>query len=92
MIQTPRGVPSGVEWPRNPIGMPSLSQHVFVRHAFQWALAQSCPNLEYVVIDGGSTDGSLELFREHADRLAYWVSKPDRGRNEAINESFPHNK
>lgn len=90
MNQTPQGVPSAVKWPRISIVTPSLNQSVFLRHAMQSVLGQGYPELEYVVIDGGSTDGSLEIIREHADRLAYWVSKPDGGQYEAINEGFSH--
>ncbi len=51
-------------------------------------LGQNYANLEYVVIDGGSTDGSVDIIRRHAGKLAYWISEPDGGHGEALNKGF----
>jgi glycosyltransferase involved in cell wall biosynthesis len=53
-------------------------------------LDQNYPNLEYIVMDGGSTDGSAEIIQKYADRLAYWRSEKDRGQFAAITEGFQH--
>jgi glycosyltransferase involved in cell wall biosynthesis len=51
-------------------------------------LLQGYPNLEYMVIDGGSTDNSIEILRKYTPHLAYWVSEPDKGQADAINKGF----
>lgn len=67
---------------------PSYNQARFLEATMQSVFNQSYPNLEYFVIDGGSTDGSLEIIKRHAGKLAGWVSEPDRGQTEAINKGF----
>jgi glycosyltransferase involved in cell wall biosynthesis len=57
-----------------------------LERAMASVFCQTYRPLEYVVIDGGSTDGSLEVIRRHADRLAYWISEPDRGISDAFNK------
>ncbi len=51
-------------------------------------LGQTYPNIEYIVIDGGSTDGTVDIIRKYADRLAYWVSEPDKGIYDAMNKGI----
>ena len=67
---------------------PSFNQAKFLRRTMDSVLSQDYPNLEYIVIDGGSDDGSLEIIQEYADRLAYWESIPDKGQTDAINKGF----
>lgn len=49
---------------------------------------QSYPNIEYIVIDGGSTDGTVDIIKKYSDRIAYWVSEPDKGMYDALRKGF----
>ena len=69
---------------------PSFNQAAFLRQCMRSVLDQDHPELEYLVVDGGSTDGSLEIIQEHAGQLAWWVSEKDSGQGEAINKGLAH--
>lgn len=74
--------------PKVSIITPSYNQARFLENTIRSVLDQDYPNLEYLVIDGGSTDGSREIIVEYADRLAYWQSEKDKGQTDAINQGF----
>jgi hypothetical protein len=68
---------------------PTLNQGAYIEHALRSVRAQSYPNLEHLVIDGGSTDGTLEILRRAADAgTIRWISEPDRGMYDAINKGL----
>ena len=74
--------------PRISVVTPSLNQAAYLERTLRSVLDQAYPELEYIVIDGGSTDGSVEILERYADRLAFWVSEPDHGQSHAINKGI----
>ncbi|MGH7857319.1 MAG: glycosyltransferase family 2 protein [Candidatus Binatia bacterium] len=79
--------PSASPDPRVAIVTPSFNQARFLRETIESVLGQSYPHIDYLVVDGGSTDGSLEVLRSFGERVR-WISEPDRGQADAIAKGF----
>lgn len=86
--QLPNTRPDGFPWPRISIVTPSFNQGRFLEETIRSVLLQGYPDLEYNIMDGGSTDDSVEIIRKYEKCLTHWVSKPDGGQAAAIAEGF----
>jgi len=67
---------------------PSFNQGAFIEQTIISVIGQQYPNLEYIIIDGGSTDSTVDIIKKYEQHLTYWVSKPDAGQSDAINKGF----
>jgi glycosyltransferase involved in cell wall biosynthesis len=84
----PDPMPDGSPWPKISIITPSYNQGEFIEETIRSVLLQGYPNLEYIIIDGGSTDQSVEIIQKYSKYLTYWVSEPDKGQSHAINKGI----
>jgi glycosyltransferase involved in cell wall biosynthesis len=84
----PERMPDGSEWLRISIVTPSYNQGQFIEETIRSVLLQGYPNVEYIIIDGGSTDNTVEVIKKYEHYIAYWVSEPDKGQSNALNKGF----
>jgi glycosyltransferase involved in cell wall biosynthesis len=75
-------------WPKISIVMPSFNQARFIERSILTVLNQGYPNTELIVIDGGSSDGTVELLKKYDHAISYWVSEKDNGQSDALNKGF----
>ncbi|MEW6718168.1 MAG: glycosyltransferase family 2 protein [Chloroflexota bacterium] len=87
-FQLPDRMPSGIPWPRISIVTASYNRAEFIEETIRSILLQGYPDLEYIIIDGASTDGTLDVIKKYEPWLAYWESKKDRGQSHALNKGL----
>lgn len=75
-------------WPRISVVTPSYQQADFLEETLRSVLLQGYPDLEYIVVDGGSTDGSVDIIRRYEPWITYWTSEADRGQSDALRKGF----
>lgn len=76
------------QWPRITIVTPSYNYGRFIEETIRSVLLQSYPNLEYIIIDGGSTDNTVEIIKKYDKYITYWISEADQGQTDAINKGY----
>lgn len=86
--QLPSTITPDSVWPKVSIVTPSYNQGNFIEETIRSVLLQGYPNLEYIIIDGGSSDGSVEIIRKYEKWLRHWISEPDQGQSDAIAKGF----
>ncbi|MBI5296374.1 MAG: glycosyltransferase [Chloroflexi bacterium] len=84
----PETMPNGMPWPRISVVTPTYNQGHFIEETIRSILLQGYPNLEYIIMDGGSTDNTVEIIKKYEPWLTYWVSEKDRGQSHAINKGW----
>ena len=77
-----------IDWPKITIISPSLNQSEFIEENIRSILFQNYPNLELIIIDGGSTDGTIDIIKKYEKWITYWVSELDKGQSQAINKGL----
>lgn len=77
-----------MEYPKFTVVTPTYNQGQFIEKTIDSVLSQGYPNLEFIIIDGGSQDNTVEVIKKYEHHLAYWVSEPDRGQSHAINKGM----
>jgi len=75
-------------YPKISIITPSYNQGHYIEQTILSVIGQGYPNLEYIIIDGGSTDNTVEIIKKYADKITYWVSEPDKGQSDALNKGL----
>src|ERR1700680_2414413 len=86
--KVPRLMANGQAWPKISIVTPSYNQGSFIEETIRSVLMQGYPNLEYIIMDGGSSDQTLDVINKYKPLLTHFESKPDRGQSHAINKGM----
>lgn len=77
-----------MNYPKISVITPSFNQGAYIEKTIRSVLDQGYPNLEFIILDAGSTDNSVEIIRKYSDKITFWESKPDKGQADAIYRGF----
>ena len=77
-----------MEYPKISIITPSFNQGEYIEKTITSILDQNYPNLEYIIMDGGSSDNTIEIIKKYEGKITFWLSEPDKGQTDAINKGF----
>ena len=77
-----------ISWPKISIVTPSFNQGKYIEETILSVISQNYPNLEYIIIDGASTDETVEIIKKYSDKITYWISEPDKGQSDALNKGL----
>jgi len=86
----PKTRSDGSPWPLISVITPSFNQGIYIEETIRSVLLQGYPDIEYIIIDGGSTDSTLEVIQKYARWIKHWESKKDKGQANAINKGLAH--
>jgi glycosyltransferase involved in cell wall biosynthesis len=75
-------------WPRIALVTPVYNSAKYIEQTIRSVLSQNYPNLEYIIVDGGSTDGTIDIIRKYESQITAWISEPDNGMYDALNKGF----
>lgn len=81
-------MPNGKPWPKISVVTPSYNQGRYIEETIRSVVMQGYPNLEYIIVDGGSSDDSVEMIKKYEKDITWWVSEKDKGQTHAINKGF----
>ena len=84
----PAETPDGSPWPKISIVTVSYNMKNYIEDTILSVIAQQYPNLEYIIIDGGSKDGTVDIIKKYEQWITYWISEPDNGMYDAIQKGF----
>ena len=90
-MPSPEVAPAGTlaaSWPRISLATPARNSAEYIEQTIRSVLVQGYPNLEYFIVDGGSTDGTLDIIRKYEKEISGWISEPDTGMYDALNKGF----
>jgi len=87
-IKEPLSISDKKEYPRISIVTPSFNQGEFIEETIRSVLLQNYPNLQYIIVDGGSSDSTIEIIKRYSPWISYWISEHDEGQSDAINKGM----